>query len=894
MKNMKPTFGLSKGYSCRAGALAVLSAVCLLVVLSGCQNPAMPPDAAGHGLGSLSLTINGQGTGRTVMPNWPDYNDFVSFELEFLPNAACGFGNDPPAIISLTALSGTVELAAGTWDLSLTAFVAGLAGQAAREMARGELSGIVISSGRNVEKDITLQPIAGGRGLFSWDISFPTSGIAAVTSARMEITAWAGGTGPRVYYLVGGGGTPLPNPGSLELDTGEYFVTIMLSNSLGRVAVSEILHVWRNMESHLGGARATFTAEDFSSTMPLGLIGRWHLGGGEFAPFMYEFTADGRMVTAGNLLRRVVVSGNSIAAFYGADVLGTADFASHGNTLTLSNITGAAGFVPGVHYRRDITYTAFANNTANTTAINFEFSHSVSLLSVGDIMVVGGTGAVETGALTGGGTSWSLELTTLRAGNVWVSIDRPGIDGGARAVAVYPITWTVSANTAANTSAISFWFSYPVSDLTLDEVRLADGTGSVEVGALTGGGAWWSLALAVLSAGNVAVSIDRPGIEAVSRTLAVHPITWAAAANNAANTTAINFVFGASVPGLTADHIGVADGTGRVSTGALTGGGTSWTLEVTVLSAGEVWVWLDKPGIQGGTRGVAVHPISWAAAANNAASTSAINFVFGVPVSGLTADHIGLADGTGMVTRGALTGDGTSWTLEITVLSAGEVWVWLDKPGIYGGTRGVAVHPITWTATANDLRTTTAINFDFGVPVTGLTADHIGFAPGTGAVSPGALTGSGTSWTLEVSVLSAGEVWVWIDKPGIEAGARTVMVYDAPREYFAIGFADFVDMAQYLNVPIAGPSIRLFGSQGETTANITLTNPGQFDTGSIRWIFQGTQITGDMVYGSYGETLILGPRIHGSLLGFGTHFLTVEVKVNGVPYSRLITFTVVR
>jgi len=111
-----------------------------------------------------------------------------------------------------------------------------------------------------------------------------------------------------------------------------------------------------------------------------------------------------------------------------------------------------------------------------------------------------------------------------------------------------------------------------------------------------------------------------------------------------------------------------------------------------------------------------------------------------------------------------------------------------------------------------------------------------------------------------------------------------------------LSLADFVDMAQdiEMGIPITGPSIRLVGSPDQTSAGISVTNPEQFDEHSIRWFFHGIQVTGDMVSGEYGETLTLGPRIHGRVLDVGTHFLTVRVDVNGVPYGRRISFTVTR
>jgi len=278
---------------------------------------------------------------------------------------------------------------------------------------------------------------------------------------------------------------------------------------------------------------------------------------------------------------------------------------------------------------------------------------------------------------------------------------------------------------------------------------------------------------------------------------------------------------------------------------------------------------------------------------NDSANTANINFVFSSPVAGLRPSEITVTDGTGSLETGILTGGGTEWSLAVAVVSAGNVTVSINRPGIEITTRAVAVHPITWIATVDNVLSTTAINLVFGAPVSGLTAAHIGVAGGTGSLAHrGVLTGEGTTWSLAVTVANAGNIWVWVEKTGIEAGTEMMAIGNKPREDFAISFADFRDKAP--DIPSIGPTIRIVGSQKETTARITVTNPWQYDVDSIRWFFRGTPITGDMVYGSYGETLILGPRIHGNLVGLGTHFLTVEVSVNDIPYSRRIAFTVMR
>jgi hypothetical protein len=84
------------------------------------------------------------------------------------------------------------------------------------------------------------------------------------------------------------------------------------------------------------------------------------------------------------------------------------------------------------------------------------------------------------------------------------------------------ITYSVAANRAANTTAINFTFSDLVSGLTANDITVTNGTGSVTKGALSGSSTSWSLAVTVITAGNVTVSINKTGIERESKTAAVY------------------------------------------------------------------------------------------------------------------------------------------------------------------------------------------------------------------------------------------------------------------------------------------------------------------------------------------------------------------------------------
>ncbi|MDR0628531.1 MAG: hypothetical protein LBG24_02610 [Treponema sp.] len=83
----------------------------------------------------------------------------------------------------------------------------------------------------------------------------------------------------------------------------------------------------------------------------------------------------------------------------------------------------------------DVTYTVAANGGPNTatTALTFTFGSAVSGLTAEDINVTG----VTRGALTGGGETWTLEITVTITANITVSIARNGIESGQKQVMVY-------------------------------------------------------------------------------------------------------------------------------------------------------------------------------------------------------------------------------------------------------------------------------------------------------------------------------------------------------------------------------------------------------------------------------------------------------------------------
>ena len=102
---------------------------------------------------------------------------------------------------------------------------------------------------------------------------------------------------------------------------------------------------------------------------------------------------------------------------------------------------------------------------------------------------------------------------------------------------------------------------------------------------------------------------------------------------------------------------------------------------------------------------------------------------------------------------------------------------------------------------------------------------------------------------------------------------------------FSITFSQLENIAP----DITGPNLRLIGGATETMSILTVANPAQYENDSIKWYFNGNQITGVFVSGSFGENLLLSSVTYSNI---GTYFITLEVSKDGRRYSKAISFTV--
>jgi hypothetical protein len=165
---------------------------------------------------------------------------------------------------------------------------------------------------------------------------------------------------------------------------------------------------------------------------------------------------------------------------------------------------------------------------------------------------------------------------------------------------------------------------------------------------------------------------------------------------------------------------------------------------------------------------------------------------------------------------------------------------------------------ITYTAAADNTTNTTKINFTFNKAVTGLTAGEISITNGTGNVTKGSISGSGTSWSIGVTVNTAGNVTVKINKAGIESENKTVQVYKGsssgiPEELFDVTWVRTSDSAtiKFSKAGSSGASYETKNGSGQSTGGGLLNsiNGSSFTTGGS----SGTTYT----YSISGSTLTI-------------------------------------
>jgi hypothetical protein len=199
----------------------------------------------------------------------------------------------------------------------------------------------------------------------------------------------------------------------------------------------------------------------------------------------------------------------------------------------------------------------------------------------------------------------------------------------------------------------------------------------------------------------------------------------------------------------------------------------------------------------------------------------------------------------------------------------------------------ITVNNITYSVTqiggVAGSATTTGLTFTFNVSID----NHVGISigditvGGTAEKGSAAFIGSGTSWTLSpITVDSSGNATVSINKIGVEPQSKTLQVYAVGTAVINIGFAEITDEADGIAIYIPV----LHRVNGASTADLTLTNPEQYDPGSISWKVNGVVIGTE-------DSVTLNAK-HPAYNTLGTHDLMISVQKDGKYYDKTVPFTV--
>jgi len=486
---------------------------------------------------------------------------------------------------------------------------------------------------------------------------------------------------------------------------------------------------------------------------------------------------------------------------------------------------------------------------------------------------------------------------------------------------------SASANGSAvqTTTQISLNFDKAIAGLTAADITLS-GMDGVTKGSLSGSGTAFTLNISGFStSGALNITVKKSGYSITPITIIIYYYdagnptvpNFVSSANGSAvqTTTQISLNFDQAVTGLTANDI-ILSGMEGVTKGALSGSGTSYTLDISGFNtSGILNVAVAKPGYNVNITPITViiyyynagNPtisINKSSSANGSAvqTTTQITLNFDQAVTGLTAGDIILSGMEG-VTRGALSGSGTSYTLNISGFNtSGTLNVAAAKPGyninitpitiiIYYYNAGNPTASVNNSSSANGsaVQTTTQISLNFDQAITGLTANDI-ILSGMEGVTKGALSGSGTSYTLNISGFNTGGTLnVAVAKPGYNVNITpvTIIIY-----YYYAGnptVPNFVSSAD--------------GSAASTTTQITI-NFSEAVSGltADNIILTGVEgvIKGNLSGSGTAYTLGISGFSAGGVLnitvakpGYNANItpVTVTIYYSGAPVNTPVTFS---
>jgi len=270
------------------------------------------------------------------------------------------------------------------------------------------------------------------------------------------------------------------------------------------------------------------------------------------------------------------------------------------------------------------------------------------------------------------------------------------------------------------------------------------------------------------------------------------------------STTAINITFSKEVTDLTDYNIIISGSAVERNIAPLSRNVNVWTVPVTVTTSESVSITVSKEGVAADTKTVMVYregvkpPIDYRAEADgteDSVTSTQITFAFDEAVNGLIADDITLTDGTGEATKVSLSGSGTIWTLDITVLRQGDIMVKITKSGITATQKIVAIQKKATLTTM--LTLTDMVSFTNDSAYVYLMDDWAaGSAPvaaGQGTISNRSVIFSLIDNVTDESWVESGQYWIKLEIDSSEIGWK-VFYYTNGDSLGALEISEYEDL----------------------------------------------------------------------------------------------------
>jgi uncharacterized repeat protein (TIGR02543 family) len=225
--------------------------LCAALILAGCADIMSPSAGLSHNARGLKITVsNDTADSRTLFPT----ANFTKYVLSFSGAAANNLAEKTLENGQTSTVISAGDLGAG--DLTITAKGYVMINGTEYEAAEGSYT-VTISTGPLPAVNIPLSARKDGAdGHFSYSVSFPS---AWVNDAYLEIYSLSGGSDKNCDLKT-------QSSGSFSLAPGYYRMTIRLYTNDETAGLTEIVHIYSNMETK---ANYTFTDADFTNFITL-------------------------------------------------------------------------------------------------------------------------------------------------------------------------------------------------------------------------------------------------------------------------------------------------------------------------------------------------------------------------------------------------------------------------------------------------------------------------------------------------------------------------------------------------------------------------------------------------------------------------------------------------